>query len=66
MGSDGCRSGLKERDVSVTSRVGGNFDQSELLKGEERIGLSLCIVEVGRYKEWPFKGNSGRCANGQV
>jgi hypothetical protein len=48
-------------------RVGwGNFDQSELWKGEERIGLSLRIVEVGRYKDWPCKGSSGRCANGQV
>ena len=51
--------------MSVTSRLGGNCDQSELWKGEERIGLSL-HMEVGRYKYWPCKGNSGRCANGRV
>jgi hypothetical protein len=67
--TDGFRWMLKwlERKGCVSCvTVGVDFGQSELWKGEERVGLALHLLEFGRYKDWLCKGNSGRCANGQA
>jgi hypothetical protein len=46
--------------------VGGNFDQPEVWKGEDRVGIVPTQWELRFPRQTNFRANSGRYAGGQM